>query len=498
MATDSEKYVKEGYLWLPPHGVLSQLKKSWQKKYCQLFKASKYGIERLEVFENEEESNKTSINPIITLENCIKITQDAQKNQPFVFLVVTKTSVHHFAANSEEDMCQWISALQSVAFKDNVSRQTIEEDNDLYCSSGDAGIFSVKLVPSDASDKCGLLPGPYTLVVTPAALQLRDSSEQHILYTWPYRYIRRYGYRSGKFTFEAGRKCESGEGTFHMEHSNQQEIFRCISSKMKSMKKLLTGESIHSSSTLLCGDNQFHAALGMMARSRSPLPPSPTGSMPILDSELCALSTIKPLMPLPIELLPRAPKPPPPPLKPKPLKPPRKNPPNSKFLLDENDDKNYKMKTFNNDIMSDYDDVEVRNEAWKTMGVGMMTHTERPFSLIPGQNVNNTDTLRTDNTQRSQIEHHYDKLQHLSTKSSPKPGYRQINNIIPTVPANPVCSETSPIEEIQAVRAADDSHLGYGIIRKKSIPSDVTHSLSPPHQVYNELEYAVICKPNRV
>lgn len=34
-------------------------------------------------------------------------------------------------------MTDWICALQAVAFRDNVSRQTIEEDNDLYCSSGD-------------------------------------------------------------------------------------------------------------------------------------------------------------------------------------------------------------------------------------------------------------------------------------------------------------------------------------------------------------------------
>lgn len=363
----------------------------------------------------------------------------------------------------------------------------------------------MKLVSSEASDRCGLIPGHYTLVVTPAALQLRDSSEQHILFTWPYRFIRRYGYRSGKFTFEAGRKCESGEGTFHMEHSNQQEIFRCISSKMKSMKKLLTGESMHSSPAIMCGDNQFQAALGMMARSRSPLPPSPTGSMPILDSELCALSSVKPLMPLPIEPFPRATKPPPPPLKPKPQKPPRKNPPHLKCILDENDDKGPEIKSYKTEGLSDYDDIEVRNEAWRTLGLGMMTHTERPFSIITGQDSNNIDGRKIDNIQifpQSPVEHHYDKLQHLgTTKTSPKPGYRQINNVTsPTTPVNPIFNIIpDTLDDIQAVRAADDSHLGYGIIRKKSMPAEDTQSsLAPQHQVYNDMEYAIICKPNRV
>jgi hypothetical protein len=45
-------------------------------------------------------------------------------------------------------MTDWICALQTVAFKDNVSRQTIEEDNDLYCSSGDGKLinFSLRLL----------------------------------------------------------------------------------------------------------------------------------------------------------------------------------------------------------------------------------------------------------------------------------------------------------------------------------------------------------------
>lgn len=74
-----------------------------------------------------------------------------------------------------------------------------------------AGVFSVKLVPSEASTNCGLEPGPYTLVVTPTALQLREHNSNQLLFTWPYRFIRRYGTRTGKFTFEAGRKCDSGE-----------------------------------------------------------------------------------------------------------------------------------------------------------------------------------------------------------------------------------------------------------------------------------------------
>lgn len=51
----------------------------------------------------------------------------------------TKTpSVHNFSASSEQEMNDWICALQAVAFGDDISRNTIiEEDNDLYCPAGD-------------------------------------------------------------------------------------------------------------------------------------------------------------------------------------------------------------------------------------------------------------------------------------------------------------------------------------------------------------------------
>lgn len=145
---------------------------------------------------------------------------------PTSFCITTQTGSLDFGVTSEQYMTEWLSAIQGVAFPDEASQITsIEEDNDLYCSSGE-GIFNVKLHPSPASIRCGLESKNYTLVLTSTAIQLRNIMDNRLLFTWPYCFIRRYGYKSGKFTFEAGRKCESGEGTFFLEHSNQQEIFR--------------------------------------------------------------------------------------------------------------------------------------------------------------------------------------------------------------------------------------------------------------------------------
>jgi hypothetical protein len=40
----------------------------------------------LEIFENEDDPKNSAV-PILTLENCIKICEDVQKNQAHVFVV---------------------------------------------------------------------------------------------------------------------------------------------------------------------------------------------------------------------------------------------------------------------------------------------------------------------------------------------------------------------------------------------------------------------------
>ncbi|KAK9509371.1 hypothetical protein O3M35_006703 [Rhynocoris fuscipes] len=326
MAVKIETPLKEGYLLVPPQGVIG-LKKKWQKKFCQLFSASICGIERLEIYENEEDASKNVSVPIITLENCIKISQDTQKSQLYSFSVVTKTNIHHFAGISDEDSREWISAFQRVAFQDTISRRTVEEDNELYSPSSD-GVYRVTVASSEASQRCGLSAGvEYILVVASSELQLRRPETQELLFTWPYRFIRRYGHKRGRFTFEAGRKCDSGEGTFDLEHAHAQEIFRCTTNKMENMKQMLSIR-MDTAGGLLLGD--FAPALSMSARSRSPLAPTPTGSTIVVPSIV-------------------------------PAKPPRKHPPPPKI--------------------PQYDDIEVRREAWRTLGTDDLTHTERPFPV---------------------------------------------------------------------------------------------------------------------
>lgn len=332
----------------------------------------------------------------------------------------------------------------------------------------------MKLISSDASERCGLKEISYILVITPVALQLRETDENEtLLLIWPYRFIRRYGYRADRFTFEAGRKCMSGEGVFHLEHSNQQEIFRCISSKMKSMKKLLNGESTTPSN--MCVDNQFRAALSMMARSRSPIPPSPTSTLLILDNDLNSFScSTKPLMPLPS--LNSIQPPLPPPLKPKPKKIFSKKLPTP--FLNEPYCETKEMESPD----ATYEDVLVRNDAWRTLGQDDSNFFEKPCV---------SNTLVSDDGLEN-----YDRLQHFGFISKTAPGYRQIHPIALTTKHKPYIKEDTIM---MPARKADDSHYGYGTINKKTTIEESRSNNEFLNTVpHNELQYAMVLKPNKV
>lgn len=519
-----------------------------QQKYCLLFKASKQGIERLEIYDNKDDSDTGSCQRIITLENCIKITHSNPNN----ITIVAKSGTHQFSAATEAESIGWVTALQSVAFGDEESKKTsYNEDNDLYCSSGEEK-FRVKLCSSEASTRCGFESIVYNLLITATALELRDVDNNKLYATWPFRYIRRYGYRSGKFTFEAGRKCETGEGVFHLEHSNHHEIFRCLSLKMKSMKKMINGESLHS---LDCGD-QLQAALSMEARSRSPLPLSAHSE----DLNFNSIS-IKSTSSIHHSTDPHAPliPPPKPSIKPKPIKPPR-----NFTLFSLSKDKNDSDFSGNNKIefgkytkldnyepianvtqahssSTPYDKIEVRNEAWRTLGINEIDHVEFTPKL-PNENncikliSRSQDNLNSVNSgESSKIiilhsptqnaeDNNYDRLQYFvsSSKLNRSDGYKSIiTRPIDTQPKDNKDSNKerwSDYDEVenlmQPVRLADDSYLGYGMIRKPSIPGPQvplkTKSMGNvnveepsvysdvDHCAYNGSPYAIVSKPKQV
>lgn len=453
---------------------------------------------------------------------------------------MTKAGNYHFGCSSESDLANWKSAIQSVAFKDDPSDVMVEEDNDLYSTSGD-GTFTVKIAETEASRNCGLEVGKnYTLVIGATDMKLMDFSKT--LYTWPYQFIRKYGYRNGNFTFEAGRKCDSGEGAFCLEHKNHLEIYKCFTAKKAKMKQMLNGDN---SPSVECNDVQFQAALSMEAGSRSPLPPSNNLSdldmPPSIQSQYSQNSQPPSISPSP----PKRPIKPPLPAKPKrlniPPKPVLATKPDEKLFDCESMDGKYRkmgspispevpskniVVTADTDKHS-YDFVEVRNNAWKTHGIGSVPHTERSkqtsnqtlkkedagegvdshyekviFSHSQTNSIKSNSSSIIYNLPSPNDTPDYDKLQHFGSinKGKKNTGYRTPSSTLShssSIDSNLSCNNYDVVEKMNSVRLVDDIPR-YSMMRKQSNTSTLSSNNSEsPHKVV-DAEYALVSKPKHV
>lgn len=550
-----------------------------------LFARSSQGIERLEVSDSETDKNPR----IVTLENCIKV--NSEPSPSFLINVITKSGQIVFQCTNETELNLWTKSLQTVAFPDKLApskRNSIVEYNDLYCSSFSEGKFTCTLITTDITVKNKLEPKIYILELTTTEIQLRNYDDDSVIMAkWPYRYIRKYGYRDGKFTFEAGRKCDTGEGTFKLDHANPQDIFRCMSSKMKSMKKLLNGDS---SGSLDCGENQLNAALSMEAGSRSPLPPfinSPNS--PDVDISMTSHASLRGFLSSTDSIhLTFLPGPPTPPVKNAPIPIPNKPPRKTLHSVNSNDriNANFQEQLVQLDSpptppernksmaaalrARDYECIENITEAWKTLGIDEVKHTEhvstpedelkefawqrsksfnrnetRKISIVDiNENTTSVNSSNSNNVSVTRLEHvsddenDYDRLEFFPTSNSKSSssGYKTIVPIVPPpVKKKPQVSDDYEIitptelqpstsQDVKSTnepllapfRPADDSYLGYGVLRKTSLPQSTSSSavsfsststtqtvvLSDEdlldHHKYNGLDYAIVSKPKRV
>ncbi|CAG9765226.1 unnamed protein product [Ceutorhynchus assimilis] len=504
METDEPVY--RGFLLLPPTGKLIKKK---DKRYCLLYKRSSSGVGRLETYENESMTGQPKI---FTLEDVIKITPKHGN----VINIITKNSDIDYGTMPGETLDNWFQAFKSVAFPDETTFfNGIEQDNDLYCPA-EEGVFPVKVLGSDAAERCNLANKSFTLVITASALQLRNEKKK-LLYTWPFSYIRKYGYnKSGQFTFEAGRKCASGEGLFYLENPNHEDIYKCLFARMKSMKKLLNAESM---SSLIDSSDMLQVASFMEPGSRNPLPPSMSTRSSFRESTQALIcSSSESLFPL----------------KTIPKKPPRKTLPFCK-----------NAPTVNLDIGTEYvyfpqkyDTVESRKDAWKTMGVEIPLHSEavppadsepvycswgdapttplRQSKKVPNKSIENltesiyeidltekttAPTVIPEDLQLEGLDASYDHLNFFGQSSViTSSDYKQV--ITPTS-GNKSQLDLDLYEEVnvmEAARSADDSHLGYAMIKKNNSNNayEECENDRVAHQLKNQQLYAVISKPKRV
>ncbi|NWW93377.1 DOK1 protein, partial [Rhynochetos jubatus] len=107
--------------------------------------------------------------------------------------------------------------------------------NSIYYSRDEVNAFWVTVQRTEAAERCELR-GAYLLKAERDSLVLKDPRTNRILYVWPYRLLRRYGRDKVMFSFEAGRRCDSGPGNFTFETKQGNEIFRLVEASIREQK----------------------------------------------------------------------------------------------------------------------------------------------------------------------------------------------------------------------------------------------------------------------
>ncbi|XP_011364992.1 docking protein 2 isoform X1 [Pteropus vampyrus] len=283
--------VKQGFLYLQQQQTFG---KKWRRFGAVLYKQSGCALARLELHEGPEKSRRgEAARKVIRLSDCLRVAEASGETSgprdTSTFFVETKERLYLLAAPTAE--CgDWLQAICLLAFPDQRkellgsegkgSRPCMEE-NELYSSTtvvAPCREFAVTMRPTEASERCQLR-GSYTLRTGKSALELWGGPEPRTqLYSWPYRFLRRFGRDKVTFSFEAGRRCVSGEGSFEFETRQGNEIF------------LALGEAISAQKNSMPPGPQTQPATvpTVLPRPDSPYsrphdslpPPSPTASVP--------------------------------------------------------------------------------------------------------------------------------------------------------------------------------------------------------------------------
>ncbi|XP_074065202.1 docking protein 2 [Macrotis lagotis] len=249
-----EVIVKQGFLYYQQQQTFG---KKWRRFWAVLYGESSCSLARLELQEGPEKPRRgEAARRVIRLSDCLRAAEaGGEAGSPkdtSPFLLETTERLCLLAAPTLE-RSEWLQAICHLAFprierrepigqKDSTSKKhklPCMEENVLYSTASSVTPkkdFVVTVRPTEASERCRL-QGSYKLRAGESALELWSGSEPGtILYTWPYRFLRRFGRDKVTFSFEAGRRCASGEGNFEFETRKGNEIFLALEDAISAQK----------------------------------------------------------------------------------------------------------------------------------------------------------------------------------------------------------------------------------------------------------------------
>ncbi|XP_027560683.1 docking protein 1 [Neopelma chrysocephalum] len=234
--------------------------KRWKRGWSALYPASQHGVARLELFDCKEPAaagragTRRLARTVVRLSDCTSVAavgEGGPRAGTAAFRLETRDRTFLFAAEKQQSE-EWVAKLCQIAFAGSGSsnagmvaqhgREGSEEVpalemavNSIYYSRDEVNAFWVTVQRTEAAERCELR-GTYVLKAERDSLVLKDPRTNEILYVWPYRLLRRYGRDKVMFSFEAGRRCDSGPGNFTFETTQGNEIFRLVEASIQEQK----------------------------------------------------------------------------------------------------------------------------------------------------------------------------------------------------------------------------------------------------------------------
>nr|XP_034975928.1 docking protein 2 [Zootoca vivipara] len=258
-----ETVVKKGLLYLLQHQTFG---KKWRKFWAVLYRESACAPARLELLESAEKAKKgESSRRLIKLEDCVQVAEaggeTGSPKETVPFFLETTEKCYLLAAERAEaeawilELCKHAFTRSTEDWKVMLEKEFLKgkatsppafsmAENSLYSTTCKAAErqFPVAVRATEASERCQVW-GMFLLCANADALELRDMQAGEVIYSWPYKFLRRFGHDKAIFSFEAGRRCASGEGSFEFATKQGSEIIQVIEGAINAQRNSTSSSS---------------------------------------------------------------------------------------------------------------------------------------------------------------------------------------------------------------------------------------------------------------